>query len=316
MELSTVGVIGLGLLGRGICAALVGRGLHVVAVGLTDAEVDAARAEVLQGIHEMQAEGVIGPVDDETILACFHGSCSIESVAECDFVIESVTEDLAIKQEVMQQVEAVVSHDTPVVTNTSAIPIELLQSKCKNPERIMGMHWAEPAYATRFLELIRGEATGDDAFEKAVWLANKCEKQVSVVQRDVPGFIVNRIGYAMYREAAYLVETGVADPETIDRACRNAIGLWAPFCGPFRWIDISGGPALYAKAMTPVLPTLSSSKEPPAMLTEAARGDAESDSDRKGIYQCTPEEIEAWLERFRKHVWDTWRQGTESGEDQ
>ena len=77
-----------------------------------------------------------------------------------------------------------------------------------------------------------------------VWLAAAVGKEPCVVAKDVPAFIVNRIGYAMYREALNVLEMGVADAETIDRSVRNALGLWATMCGPFRWMDLSGGPAL------------------------------------------------------------------------
>jgi len=97
-------------------------------------------------------------------------------------------------------------------------------------------------------------------------LARRLGKEPSVLQKEIPGFIVNRIGYAMYREALSLLEAGVADAETIDRSVRNALGLWATVCGPFRWIDLTGGPELYAKAMQHVLPTLNNS----AALTVAA----------------------------------------------
>ena len=112
------------------------------------------------------------------------------------------------------------------------------------------MHWAEPAYATRFLEIIQGEHSSEMVLKATMDLCRAVGKDPCIVRQDLPGFIANRLGYAMYREAAYLLERGVADVETIDGAFRNACGLWATFCGPFRWIDITGGPALYAKVMT------------------------------------------------------------------
>src|SRR5262249_40054722 len=138
--------------------------------------------------------------------------------ADCHFAIESVPEDLAIKQQVFDRIEAAVGADVPIASNTSALPITLLQRGRKAPARFLGMHWAEPAHATRFMELIRGEHTSDDAFQIAAELARRIGKQPSLVQKDVPGFIVNRLGYAMYREALHLLESGVADVATIDEA--------------------------------------------------------------------------------------------------
>ena len=131
------------------------------------------------------------------------------------------------------EIEAVVAADVPIASNTSALPITTLQEGRLHPERFLGMHWAEPAYATRFLELIRGQHTSDAAMTKANSLATALGKEPCVVAKDVPGFIVNRLGYAMYREAVNMLESGVADAATIDRAFRNACGIWASLCGPF-----------------------------------------------------------------------------------
>ena len=104
--------------------------------------------------------------------------------------------------------------------------------------------------------------------QRAADLARRIGKQPSLVQKDVPGFIVNRLGYAMYREAVHLLELGVADVATIDESFRNACGLWAAICGPLRWMDITGGPARYARAMEAVLPTLCNSPELPETLRQ------------------------------------------------
>src|SRR5262249_47366411 len=127
-------------------------------------------------------------------------AASLADFAPCGFVIESVVEDLAIKQQVFGQIEAAVRDEVPIASNTSALPITLLQRGRKVPARFLGMHWAEPAHATRFMELIRGEQTSEEAFQRAAELARRIGKRPSLVQKDVPGFIVNRLGYAMYRE--------------------------------------------------------------------------------------------------------------------
>jgi 3-hydroxybutyryl-CoA dehydrogenase len=124
-----------------------------------------------------------------------------------------------------------------------------------------------------------------------------------VCRQDIPGFIVNRIGYAMYREALHLVEQGVADFETIDRSVRNTLGLWAACCGPFRWIDLSGGPALYARSMERVIPTLCNDTALPAALTALADQDARGIVNGHGFYEYTPADAHTWEERQRRHAW-------------
>src|SRR5262249_16795923 len=157
----------------------------------------------------------------------FTAGDSLRGFAACSFVIESVFEDYTVKQQVFEELEEVVGADVPIASNASALPISLLQSARSHPQRFLGMHWAEPAYVTRFLELIRGEHSSDDVMLAASTLGQRCGKEPCVVRKDVPGFIVNRLAYAMYREAVHLLETGVADVDTIDRAFRNACGLWA-----------------------------------------------------------------------------------------
>jgi len=123
------------------------------------------------------------------------------------------------------------------------------------------------------------------------------------VEKDVPAFIVNRIAYAMYREAIHLLETGVADVETIDRSCRNAIGLWASMCGPFRWIDLCGGPTSFAGSVTPVLPTLAGSGELPEMLKRAKGEERYGIKNGRGFYEYSDEDIQYWNEMLREQSW-------------
>lgn len=118
-----------------------------------------------------------------------------------------------------------------------------------------------------------------------------------MVQKDVPAFVVNRLGYAMYREAVHLLETGVADIETIDQAFRNGCGLWASICGPFRWIDITGGPGLYARAMKGVLPTLNNSPELPQTLQNPPAS----------FYSYGPGEVERWHEQLHDNAWSLYK---------
>jgi len=282
----TIGVAGLGFLGRGIAACLLIHGHRVVGFTPDSAAFAGVRKYIQDAVDEMP-ERDAGSWQERYV-----ETQSLSDFAGCEFVIESVLEDLVVKENVFDELEAFVGSDVPIASNTSALPISTLQSARKHPERFLGMHWAEPAYATRFMELICGEHTGDDAFEKAVALARSVGKDPAIVRKDVPGFIVNRLGYAMYREALHLLETGVADVESIDRAFNNALGLWATFCGPFRWIDITGGPALYAKAMKGVLPTLSNTAEVPKAISEA-----------KSFYEYTPEERSYWEALLHRRAW-------------
>ena len=303
MDVQIVAVAGLGLLGRGIAACLLAHGFRVVGFTRRPSTHADAREYISRAIQDLiERAGFPGaltaewpdrytPVDD------------CERFSPCDLVIESIVEDPAAKGEIFDRIEAVIRPEVPVASNTSSLPITTLARDRKHPERFVGMHWAEPAHATRFMELIRGEQTSDAAFEAVVELARKIGKEPSLVEKELPGFIANRIGYALYREALHLLASGVADAETIDRSVRNALGLWSTVCGPFRWMDLTGGPALYGRAQKRVWPTLSNAAEVPKLLEDLIESDARGIANGRGFYEYTEDEARRWEDLYREHAW-------------
>jgi 3-hydroxybutyryl-CoA dehydrogenase len=303
MTIRIVAVAGLGLLGRGIAACLLAHGFRVIGFTRTPATHENARDSIARAIRELIARaGFPAALADEWPQRYVPVDTCAE-LATCDFVIESIAEDPAAKSELFDRIEAAVRPEVPVASNTSALPISTLQRHRRHPERFVGMHWAEPAHVTRFMELIRGEQTSREALDTAAELARQIGKEPSVVQKELPGFIVNRIGYAMYREALHLLATGVADVETIDRSCRNALGMWATLCGPFRWIDLTGGPALYGRTQKRVWPTLSNAAKIPELLDRLIESDARGVANGRGFYDYTGDEARRWEELYREHAW-------------
>src|SRR5690606_22908261 len=144
----------------------------------------------------------------------------------CKLVIECTLEDIEIKKLVYKKIENEVSEDTIITSNTSAIPISILQKQTRIPSRFLGLHWAEPSHTTRFLEIICGDDSDQSLAEWLYELSHFWGKEPTLVRKDIRGFITNRLMYAMYREAFHLVENGFASVEDVDRACRNNAGYW------------------------------------------------------------------------------------------
>src|SRR4051794_7666077 len=302
METTTIGVAGLGLLGRGIAACLLSHGFRVVAFDRSEESWPEARRHIAGAIDDLvRRGGVPASLRDEGGGRYVEAGAG-EVLAPCDFVIESIYEDLDAKQTLFEEIEAVVAPAAPIASNTSALPISRLQEGRRYPGRFIGMHWAQPCHLTRFLEIIRGEQTDDATADAAMGLARRAGKDPSLVRKDVEGFIVNRIGYAMFREAFWLLENGVADVETIDRSFRNALSVWANIAGPFRWMDLTGIPA-YAAVMERLWPKLSCATEVPALMRELVEGGAKGISNGRGFYSYTPEESERWERRLIENVW-------------
>lgn len=291
MNHDLIGVVGLGLLGRGIAACFLRQGFDVIGFTPTEAEHALASPEIAKMMSTTQDwEARFYPVTD------------FDRFAKCTFVVESVPENLETKKAVLDALENVIAPAVVIASNTSAIPISVLQQSRKYPQRMVGMHWAEPAHMTRFLELIRGDQTSSEAFEATLAMGHRLGKEPIACQKDVPGFIVNRIAYAMYREACHLIDSGVADADSIDRSLRNSLGLWASICGPLRWIDMTGGPTLYARAMERVLPTLNNFTTIPKILSDLAESGAAGITNGRGFYRYTPEEALEWQDRYHRQV--------------
>jgi len=302
MNIQTVGVVGLGFLGRGIATCLLAHDLNVITFDLNPNVMAAARKHITDALTEMRQRGTLSESAVTAWPKRYLEASSLSELTSCDFVIESVAESLESKRNVLQELEHVIGPSVPVGSNTSALPITRLQSECLHPERILGMHWAEPCHLTRFLEVIRGEQTSEAAANAAMQLGERVGKEPALVQKDVPGFIVNRLGYAMYREAFWLLENGVADVETIDRSFRNALSVWANIAGPFRWMDLTGLPA-YASVMEHLFPNLSRSTEVPQTMRDLIEAGAQGIANGRGFYEYTPEDKPRWERRLTENVW-------------
>ncbi len=302
-EAQTIGVAGLGLLGRGIVACLLSRGFRVIGYTRSEEGFRGARDYIGHAIDDLVTRGGFAASLRDEWGARYHEAKILADFSSCDFVIESVFEDPEAKRTVFDALEAAVKPNVPIASNTSALPITHLQRGRKHPQRFIGMHWAEPCHLTRFLEVIRGEETDDETVNGTLALARTAGKEPSLVRKDIAGFIVNRIGYAMFREAFNLLENGVADAETIDRSFRNAVGLWANIAGPFRWMDLTGLPA-YAAVMSRLFPQLSNTTDVPQTMRTLIECGATGIANGRGFYNYTPEEVQRWEKLLIDHVWN------------
>jgi 3-hydroxybutyryl-CoA dehydrogenase len=167
-----------------------------------------------------------------------------------------------------------------------------------HPERVLGMHWDEPAHVTIFMEIIQGDLTSPVFSNMAAKIAQQWwGKEPSCVRKDIKGFITNRISYAMFREACYLVDSGAATIEDVDRSLRNDVGWWMGLVGPFRYMDLMGVRA-YQAVMRGLLPDLSCGKKIPHVMRKATRAGSNGISTGKGFYSYTPADRKAWEMRF------------------
>lgn len=294
--LPTVAVIGLGLMGRSIVACLLAAGHRVIGITNDMQASEGVPQRVRELLQEMRNEKLFdGAV--ENALSRFVLTDDKSGMANAGIVFESVTEDLKLKRQLLSEAEDIVSEDCILASNTSALPVSLMQEGLRHPERVLGVHWDEPAHVTRFLEIIPGSQTGNKYLDRvAVW-AEAWGKEPSTLRKEVRGFIANRISYAMFREACYLVDSGVCSVEEVDRSLRNDVGWWIPFAGPFRYMDLMGVEA-YHRVMGDLLPDLSTETKIPKLIDDVVKSGGRGISNGRGFYQYTEEEAKEWERRF------------------
>ncbi len=290
------GVIGLGLMGHSIIACLLAAGHPVIAVTRSAAQHRGSRRRILALLAEMRREGLTRR-DPERLIARFRITEDYGDLRDCGIVIESILEDVETKRQAYREVERAVARDTVIGSNTSSIPVGILQRDAARPERFVGIHWDEPAHVTRFMEIISGERTAPRFARRVMALAEAWGKEPSLLKRDVRGFITNRISYAMLREACHLVDSGVCTIEDVDRSLRNDVGWWIPFAGPFRYMDLMG-PQSYYRVMEGLLPELSTSPEIPRLMRRVVDSGGRGIANGRGFYRYTAAEAKRWEKLF------------------
>ena len=293
-----VGIVGMGLMGSSIASCLLAAGHRVVGVEPDAARLNKAPRRVLALLQGLKEERLLES-DPRELLAKLKISTDYNLLRDRQIVVESVVEDLDIKRRVIREIEKVVPSDTLIGSNTSAIPPTLLQRDALHPERVLGIHWGEPAHVTPFMEIICGKSTRPAFAQRALGFARQLGKEPSLLRKDVRGFITNRVMYAMLREAFHLVETGVASIADVDRSLRNDLGYWITFAGPFRFMDLTGIPA-YGAVMRDLFPDLDCSQKVPRLMLKKLKSGARGVSNAKGFYNYTPSEAKTWEDLFLK----------------
>jgi 3-hydroxybutyryl-CoA dehydrogenase len=297
-----IGTVGLGLMGSSIATCILAAGHPVTSLIKDIGKADAARERIKGFLEQLKDEGILKE-DPSTIIERHTITDDIAQLANHEVVIESIVENLDEKKNVFRQLEIVLSPDAIIGSNTSAIPVTILQQGLQYPERLLGIHWAEPAHITRFMEVICGNQSDIKYAEKIVKLAEGWGKEPSLLKKDIRGFITNRIMYAMMREAFHLVEKGYATVEDVDRSLRNDLGYWITFAGPFRFMDLTGIPA-YLTVMKDLFPELDNSNNAPKLMEDLVACGAKGVSNAKGFYPYTEHTAEQWEKKFIEFSYD------------
>jgi 3-hydroxybutyryl-CoA dehydrogenase/5-formyl-3-hydroxy-2-methylpyridine 4-carboxylate dehydrogenase len=292
-------LVGFGTMGPGAAAVLSRGGIDVAVFDTDTAKLARADDEIDTAFAVLERIG--GPAATKRGVIAKHDSAA-SCVADADIVLESVPEALEIKRKVFAELDRLAPDTCILASNTSGIPITQIQAAATRPGRVVGMHWSNPPHVIPIIEVIAGKDTSRDSVEATRALITSLGLLPIVVKRDVPGFVENRVLYAIMRECVALVERGVIEPEELDACVKWGIGYKLAVIGPLELLDVAGLD-IYQAVSGYLNADLDARKDVSPMIAQrTARGDLGMKTG-KGIYDYTPDRIrELRADRARKLV--------------
>ena len=236
MQIQSVGVIGAGTMGNGIAQVCAVAGLDVVMVDISDAAVERGLNQISKSLDRLVKKETLTNEDKDAALKRIKGGTSYADFKGLQLVIEAATENQAVKEKILKQVDEIVGKETIIATNTSSLSITKLAALDSNPGRFSGMHFFNPPPMMALVEVIRGLQTSDTTHAAIIEMAKRIGKEPITVKNS-PGFVVNRILLPMINEAFFVLHEGLASPEDIDAGMK--LGCNQPI-GPLALADLIG----------------------------------------------------------------------------
>jgi 3-hydroxybutyryl-CoA dehydrogenase len=236
-----VGVLGAGSMGIGIAQIAASFGHEVVLCDNNAASMERSIQGLTKILHRLVEKGRVTAEQVNGLLGRIQQTSLINEFNDCDIVIEAIVENIAVKKSVFQKMEDVVSDTCILATNTSSLSVASIAAACEKPERVIGVHFFNPAPLMKLVEIIPAIQTSADVLQKSRDLINSWQK-VTVLAKDTPGFIVNRVARPFYGESLRILEEGIADVATIDWAMTELAGFRM---GPFTLMDYIGNDVNY-----------------------------------------------------------------------
>ncbi|MFQ5711858.1 MAG: 3-hydroxyacyl-CoA dehydrogenase family protein [Candidatus Geothermarchaeales archaeon] len=292
-DIEIVAVIGAGTMGHGIAQVFAQAGYQVRMTDVKEEILQQALNNIGSNLRLFVAKGLITERSASDSLSRIVGSADLAEAAEhADFVTEAIPENMALKKRVFKELDEICLEHTILATNTSGLSVSEIASATKRPDRVVGTHWWNPPYIMPLVEIVRGAQTSNETVNTMHGLFTKLGKKPVVVLKDVPGFIGNRLQFAMFREAMSLLEGGVASKEDIDMAVKAGIGLRYPIIGPLQTADL-GGLDVFLNVSEYLYGDLDRSTKPQALLRKIVEAGDYGAKTGRGIYDYEGRDVDA-----------------------
>jgi len=280
MNVSKVMVIGSGTMGLDIAQVFARSGKSVVVRDINDEILAAAQARLNKGLDKLVAKGKMDEGKKAAIVGAMTFTTDMNAAADVDLVVEAATENPAIKKGIFTELDGICKPEAILASNTSSLSITEIGSATKRPEKVIGMHFFNPATVMKLIEVIRGAKTSDETYDTIFALSKEIGKD-PVTVAEAPGFVVNRILIPMINEACEIVQNGIATPEDVDKAMQ--LGANHPM-GPLALGDLVGLDVCLAIMNTLYTETGDSKYRPSLLMKKMVRAGYLGRKTGKGFY--------------------------------
>lgn len=290
-DIRNVAVIGAGLMGRGIAQEFAAHGYGVKLMDNNPQMLQSALAEVKGNLKLLAEEGLMENEQIPGVLERIQLFEGLENaLTDVDYVTEAVFEDVQLKQELFHFMDRFCPEDIVLASNTSGIAVKDIAERAEHKHRILVTHFWNPPNLVPLVEVVPGEVTSVEAVERAKSILVAIGKRPVVVRKDVPGFVGNRLQHALWREASFIVEEGIASPQDVDEVVKYGFGMRLPIIGPFETADLAGLD-LSVAIQSYLFGQLSNATEPFPTLTQKVREGKLGVKTKEGFYTWTTEQI-------------------------
>jgi len=301
MKIEKVAVLGSGLMGNGLTQVFA-RDKDTSVVLRSRSKKDDPFAGVRADLEILVKNDAMTESEAAAILTRMTFTDDMEeAVSDADLVVECVLEDMELKQDLFRDIEPLVKPDCILATNTSVMSITQIASKTQDKSRVIGTHFWNPPYLIPLVEVVKGDETSLEVMDVTFDYLKKIGKKPVRCMKDVQGFVANRLQHALWREALYMVEAGIADAPTVDEALRYGPGLRWPHMGVLENADMVGTDLSLA-IQRGVLPYLADNHEPSALLVKLVEDGKLGFKTGEGYQKWTEEEAAARRTALREYL--------------
>lgn len=281
-DIRHVAIAGAGTMGYSLAQAFSAAGYCVRLYDLFPSALDKARNMILLNQQTEVASGKLTREQSDTVVKRISFTAQLEDLADTDFLVEAILEDLAVKHDFYRKLCAIVREEAILCSNTSGLSITRIAEAVTHPERFAGMHWMNPPHIIPLIEIVQGEKTTQETAECVRQVALGMKKK-PVIVKDAPSFVLNRLQQAILRESLHIVEQGIATPEAVDDVMKYALGFRYACFGPFETCDL-GGLDIHHNIAKYTFADLCNATEPFGLISECIEHDRLGVKNGAGFY--------------------------------